>query len=224
MESFSQRDLTFATDKLPTISGLAAQLHGIIGEQYLAGMWERDLPSALLWECRNYKSLQCPRKKDPPFIAPTWSCSSSPCAVSFFDDKCLTHFDVEVKAASVCLKGLNFFGEVSGGTILLRGRLHRSEIAFKTVSLDPEEKGVNLGGDESLIRGIFDHKPDYLEAGDEVWLLVLGYKGGERSQPVALILRTVDGEPNTYERIGIYRFLDWEKILSAAPRRTVAIV
>ncbi|KAF2814816.1 uncharacterized protein BDZ99DRAFT_352758, partial [Mytilinidion resinicola] len=46
---FSGRDLTYAADKLPALSGLASSFNNILGDQYLAGLWQSDLHRSLLW-------------------------------------------------------------------------------------------------------------------------------------------------------------------------------
>ncbi|OHE99873.1 hypothetical protein CORC01_04774, partial [Colletotrichum orchidophilum] len=69
VNAYSQRKLTYGSDKLPAFSGIAQRLHPVIGGDYLAGLWTSDFRRGLLWipegnfcrhEIENYR-------------APSWS-------------------------------------------------------------------------------------------------------------------------------------------------------
>ncbi|TGO50527.1 hypothetical protein BOTNAR_0389g00050 [Botryotinia narcissicola] len=47
--SFTVRDLTYHTDKLPALAGIATQIHNLRIYDYLAGLWKQDLEYGLLW-------------------------------------------------------------------------------------------------------------------------------------------------------------------------------
>ncbi|KAF2169148.1 hypothetical protein M409DRAFT_64912 [Zasmidium cellare ATCC 36951] len=68
VQTYSHRALTYNTDKLPALSGLCERIHRLIGGEYLAGIWSRDLARGLLW----YKEMSsC--KHVQPYRAPSWS-------------------------------------------------------------------------------------------------------------------------------------------------------
>ncbi|KAF7910487.1 uncharacterized protein EAE98_012019 [Botrytis deweyae] len=46
---FTVRNLTYNTDKLPALAGIATQMHNIHKYDYLAGLWKQDLDYGLLW-------------------------------------------------------------------------------------------------------------------------------------------------------------------------------
>ncbi|KAH8770363.1 heterokaryon incompatibility protein-domain-containing protein [Hyaloscypha finlandica] len=48
-ERYSDRHLSYETDKLPAISGLAAAVALTLKEDYLAGLWKGDIIRGLLW-------------------------------------------------------------------------------------------------------------------------------------------------------------------------------
>jgi len=54
VEDYSSRKLTEATDKLPALAGLAQRENELRQSQYLAGLWQDDLPSALLWRSSHF--------------------------------------------------------------------------------------------------------------------------------------------------------------------------
>lgn len=75
IESYSRMDITQEHDRLPAIAGLItkAKHHGIC----VAGMWEQDMPSALLWHTEPPSQCEQPNAAGPrrPIHrrAPSWS-------------------------------------------------------------------------------------------------------------------------------------------------------
>ncbi|KAH8683263.1 heterokaryon incompatibility protein-domain-containing protein [Tricladium varicosporioides] len=79
VEEFTSRDLTFETDRLPAIAGLAAELQKCVSYNYLAGLWDDFLEMDLLWSTSTWnkaqmKSFIC--KRIGNHYAPTWSWAS----------------------------------------------------------------------------------------------------------------------------------------------------
>ncbi|KAF9871869.1 hypothetical protein CkaCkLH20_10501 [Colletotrichum karsti] len=70
---YSPCGLTFATDKLVALSGLALRMHQFMKCRYLAGLWEDHLSYQLLWEGHN--DVQ-PLRKPEVYVAPSWSWAS----------------------------------------------------------------------------------------------------------------------------------------------------
>lgn len=50
MAEYSNRRLTKLSDRLPALSGLAAVVHQLTGDEYCAGLWRRHLLPSLLWQ------------------------------------------------------------------------------------------------------------------------------------------------------------------------------
>ncbi|KAF2108727.1 hypothetical protein BDV96DRAFT_259211 [Lophiotrema nucula] len=46
---YSGCSLTYESDALPAISGLARRFQEVVEDEYLAGLWLKDLPNGLLW-------------------------------------------------------------------------------------------------------------------------------------------------------------------------------
>ncbi|KAI0102976.1 hypothetical protein GGR51DRAFT_258896 [Nemania sp. FL0031] len=77
---YSYKQFTYPTDKFPALSGLASYFQSLLGfdDQYLAGLWQKDLHRQLFWmvcneERQRFGDLfgsQCSSKQ---FIAPSWS-------------------------------------------------------------------------------------------------------------------------------------------------------
>jgi hypothetical protein len=69
VQHYSSAALTFGSDRLPALSGIATRQRDVTGDDYLAGMWRRELVMQLLWAVRDPQT----RKKRPKWRAPSWS-------------------------------------------------------------------------------------------------------------------------------------------------------
>ncbi|EXJ59239.1 hypothetical protein A1O7_06671 [Cladophialophora yegresii CBS 114405] len=69
---YSTRALTFPTDKLLAIAGVARVLSRAICDRFVAGLWESHLMEGLLWYIRTSTITERPTK----YRAPTWSWAS----------------------------------------------------------------------------------------------------------------------------------------------------
>lgn len=70
VEHYSKTKLTYGSDRLPALSGIAARQQRVTRDQYLAGMWKESLITQLSWEVLGKKSRR------PEWRAPTWSWAS----------------------------------------------------------------------------------------------------------------------------------------------------
>lgn len=70
--NYSRRNLTFATDRLVALSGVATSRAQKTGDRYLAGLWESSLFWDLLWHTRPGIDMPVPERS----IAPSWSWAS----------------------------------------------------------------------------------------------------------------------------------------------------
>ncbi|KIN00795.1 hypothetical protein OIDMADRAFT_124725, partial [Oidiodendron maius Zn] len=66
--TFCRGQLTYETDKLVAIGGLATLMNETLVDVYLAGLWKRHLITQLLWySCDGYTQTK------GPYVAPSWS-------------------------------------------------------------------------------------------------------------------------------------------------------
>ena len=70
IDDFARRRLTYDTDRLPAIAGVATEVQAILGYQYICGLWLGDIHWGLLWRARG----RAITPKD--FVAPSWSWAS----------------------------------------------------------------------------------------------------------------------------------------------------
>lgn len=138
--NYAQRKYTNIRDTLPGLSGIAKYVSNRVGDRYLAGLWERDLPYALMWfpYCRpntqDHISLNelVDRLCSPnPYIAPSWT-SFRPLGVrvEFGLRFARPAFLRDLLSAEACVietritpKGENIFGEIQDGVMRIRGRV-----------------------------------------------------------------------------------------------------
>ncbi|KAF4826975.1 hypothetical protein CGCTS75_v008660 [Colletotrichum tropicale] len=69
VNAYSQRKLTYGSDKLPAFSGLAQRLHPALGGEYLAGIWTANFRQGLLWTAE----MKFCQHVNEPYRAPSWS-------------------------------------------------------------------------------------------------------------------------------------------------------
>jgi Heterokaryon incompatibility protein (HET) len=122
IEEYTTCNLTYRTDKLPALSGLAASIQPLTKSKYIAGMWEDDLPRSLIWG----RSAAVVDSGAPPSKGPSWSWVSCDHPVQFFDTPYKEnkyHSCLKIIHANAQVVGRDPFGQVSSGLMRLEGRL-----------------------------------------------------------------------------------------------------
>jgi hypothetical protein len=114
--NFSALSLTYPSDKLPALSGLATRFQQKHEVNYLAGLWHNDgLAEQLAWF----------REHNQIYRAPTFSWASTNAKVSWHVSMLYFESYIEVLDAQCTLKNKNSFGEVLDGHMTVQGRLVR---------------------------------------------------------------------------------------------------
>jgi hypothetical protein len=182
---FSGAEISFMEDRLPACSAVTQQMQPILGN-YVAGLWERYLPSQLLWYhpiyCRVSRG-QKHRMRQSSY--PSWSWASLDCRVCFpyyyrgYKDRFasavsrrtwerlivgseITH--IKITSIEVNLCGEDTTGAVDGGKIDLIGHLfpiYQSAAFGYLLSTEalPDNPNVTINWD-------FDDKDAYEADGD----------------------------------------------------------
>jgi len=121
--------MTYISDKLPALSGVAKTLSTILGGTYLAGIWNNEnLLEQLAWSTSRPRSSLRPR---PGYTAPTWSWASIDDPVKFPNlwreepDSFYAGYKRHTKLiqAHVDPMGADETGAVRNGFLLLQGHL-----------------------------------------------------------------------------------------------------
>ncbi|KAH6649338.1 heterokaryon incompatibility protein-domain-containing protein, partial [Chaetomium tenue] len=124
VERYTLRGITKQFDILPAVGGLASRFQGLVGDRYVAGLWEKDLHNGLLW------TVEGPiRPGDQPFRAPSWSWASINLTSIKFDQIPQPKYGTwgkdwfEVEEVTTPLATVNEYGEVDGGVLRVTGYL-----------------------------------------------------------------------------------------------------
>jgi hypothetical protein len=161
--SYTGRSLTKGSDKLPAIAGLAATIHEIAQDTYLAGHWRTELERSLFW--RTEQEVVSPEPaRCRGYRAPSWAWPSIDGGVCWTwpdlspgvgEEAPLRILDVGVELIAA---DDNPFGPVGGGSLTVEGRtawLRWNEDAKAYTIRGFEDDQVEaLGGDEHRWEGM----------------------------------------------------------------------
>jgi hypothetical protein len=122
VQDFASRALTYGTDRLPALSGVAKEVARHTRYTYKAGLWEEEIHSDLLWRVEG--QVQAPST----YIAPSWSwaghgTSSEKAKLATMSTKFRryeSHAIAEIISIDVILAGPDPYGQVSLGQLSLR--------------------------------------------------------------------------------------------------------
>lgn len=135
--AYTGLSLTYPSDRLPALSGLAHRIYDIKGDLssqsgYLAGIWQRDLIPSLLWHLDpspDYHRGNAPGPVTSPhkYMAPSWSWASRSGLVAF------TTFQVDPDLKIInasCTYGIDICGHCTGGSLTLSGWMAPAKLRY----------------------------------------------------------------------------------------------
>lgn len=155
---YCRRKLSFASDKLPALSGVAELFYPILGGKYLAGLWTETLLLDLLW-----KRTGQPRPRPEKYRAPSWSWAAMDGEVeAYYLDPAIISFTTEsysLRMAGILEESVKLesehspFGGVKDGTLKLKAGLKSAKlemwgnVTHKIRVLDkrPDERKIMIG-------------------------------------------------------------------------------
>ncbi|KAH8898022.1 HET-domain-containing protein [Thozetella sp. PMI_491] len=201
---YSGYDISFVSDRLPALAGVARQFgvaHPELG-RYAAGMWESSLIYDLMWLCTQERRFPRPRPEGISF--PSWSWISvghhvkiiSGCPRVYPDDLEVLEFDVD--PASTDEYGAIFQGSLRVRGYVIEGVFNFIERAGKTRPAFQCRQGgpMQFYPDFPLLDG----GSDDLETGSPIFCVKTGFVWGGKF--LCLILRRYTGRTD-FERIGM---------------------
>jgi hypothetical protein len=205
VNAYSRRALSKSEDKLLAISGIAEKWAEATGDEYLAGLWRRNLPLGLLWVSDS------PGEERPSYRAPSWSWASIDNQVSLFHQKNLIDEQFVVLDHEVQIVHQQApFGAVTSGEIVVHGRLRpmlfiqssKTEQLWSRDIIPVEQKFVNVHPDTWSV----DRHPKTLPA---YCLQVCKYNAQTGEGPFGLILTSQDDI--NFERVGMFSYDEWRR-------------
>ncbi|KAI2621887.1 heterokaryon incompatibility protein-domain-containing protein [Hypomontagnella submonticulosa] len=149
VQMYSKLNLTYDTDRLVAIGGLAQEYSkSRRGQTYLAGLWSGTLAQDLLWETRDQDAFK-PRPRN--WVAPSWSWASAGSPVDFTWRRNVEHLQLKVtiEEASCKYTNGNPFSRATEGRIRITGQLEQATIEIK-VFADHSADGINWTYTSSL--------------------------------------------------------------------------
>jgi len=236
LRAYTARSLTVESDRLPALSGFAHRIAIPEMGRYCAGLWEQQLPMALLW--RGLRAL--PEKdgrieRPDKYHAPSWAWPSVQAVIegyiSYLKDSEVVAQVLEVKCQPATADP---FGELAGGYIVLNAPvltavLQQDEVRaseerhYLLVNVHDEDDRQPFLADVSLAEGYPEHVP----LGSQVLCLIIErfYNYVNANRAACLILRqdhASDSEAGNWYRIGTFNCpAHW---LSKVDRREVKIL
>jgi hypothetical protein len=242
IQHFSQTDITYDTDRLPALSGIAKIFQQCTDDEYVAGLWKSKMVYDLLWQSSGQTA-----QRPTTYVAPTWSWASTNCAVwgqvgnPEYATK-LTVLDVTTQPSTA-----NPLGGISSASLTVQGPI-RSFIGHEAL---PKHGSIAPGqfyrihfrlesdDDRVAVRLKFDRDQGDDLAGplnsNRLWLLVctpasaMGVIGIHNKpagllQPHGLVLSCVsDTQPPLYERVGVFQ-VAYHSMLATAEWTQVGFV
>lgn len=123
VDEYTTRQLTFSSDKLPAMAGIASRIQTITHDDYLAGHWRREMERSLFWAACTMHPCDHPARA-LKYRAPSWSWAS-------IDGRIYSHFPnlasgevvpppVQIIEASTQIDGKNPFGSVSDAKLIIK--------------------------------------------------------------------------------------------------------
>lgn len=203
VREYSCRNLSFRKDRLPALSGLVKRFHKSQPDEYLAGLWRRDLCRELGWSGLKQDPHYCNGEMDhasSEYVAPSWFWASIDRGAKFMEGDGF-HFEpaVDIVSAYTTLVGNDPYGQVSAGEIRMRAWVIEHLFYFRALhcalDLSREAKGPPFA------QISFDRCEDEPKADQQLILTCLLLGKGD-SMSTGLMLQPVDWCSSRYRRIG----------------------
>lgn len=220
VEAFTVRSLTFETDRLPALAGVAKVVGRLTDYSYKAGLWDEDLIRGLAWSINKPSTDGYRRARCSDYVAPSWSWASIPSRVRLVggDEVKFPLYFEAAQDTTVLETHLEYFSDdpylgVSSGLLKIRGRCR---------SLEPKDFGASSPQfgwslDDDLHSHLYRKSTD---DGVNRLFLHLGKEGGYH---IALILKETDLH-GTYKRIGRWVATCETEILKNWTIKTLTII
>jgi hypothetical protein len=230
ISGYTQCELTFETDKLVALSGIAERMQRCTGLSYVAGLWEESLLYYMFWQSKprysGYVQENC--KRPLTYRAPSWSWASVEGNITWFHPGQSMKWTAKILHVEVVLVDhQSLFGQVSGGSLCVSGCLQKARYSGNR----PSWRGHFFAGKgfEFPSRGdltiYWDTKCPDVATIDEFIFLLLGIDEPEPANYTSykgLVLEPSKVRSNCFQRVGWFsEYLQGAK-LSSFPQESKA--
>ncbi|KAL7783259.1 heterokaryon incompatibility domain-containing protein [Trichoderma ceciliae] len=206
VEEYSGLRISFTSDRLPALSGVARQYgtaHSADLGRYVAGMWENCFPSELLWYCASRKVHIRPDS----YCGPSWSWIATGNITSYATACPRTYpDDLEVLSITFELDGPDHYAAISNAVMDVRGCLAPGTL----VDVHNAQSGVTSihfkGISGNSLTFHYDYPlrepgPQQISFGSQIYCMKTGFVWG--GNHICMLLRLIDKGENKFERIGL---------------------
>lgn len=210
VEHYSRRQLTYASDKLPALSGLASHYARLTGHKYLAGLWHENLAQSLLWSLDPQLRV---RALPPSYRAPSWSWASHDGEILMSHVRSSESTSIRFLETAATPAGSNKFGAVESGYLKVSGLMLKIDFVpnynhfarFVTFARPhfPYDLEIKRGTDDRRLKVGECHldRDDVSILRPEVWYLEVF--SDELCRPTGLVLQTTNQNDDEFMRIGV---------------------
>ena len=237
---YSRRLLTYPSDKLPALSGLASHYARLTDYNYLAGLWREDLAYLLLW---SLDPQITPRQLPPYYRGPSWSWASLDGQLIMPVSRSSTRPSLHVLEAETRPSGLDPLGAVKAGHLKVSGLMLKIDFVPEYDRFDrfvsynrsrfPYDLGITDGTNGKGLKVGECHldRDDVDILRPDIWYLEVF--SDRAFMPTGLLLQTTNDKDDEFVRVGIastnafvrarYRTFADASVLNEQQRRTITI-
>lgn len=142
LERYTRCNLTYTTDRLAALAGLAKVMQHAFNDQYCAGMWKSHIVTQLSWLPSGGQLLFPSTPRPSPYRAPSWSWASLDCPIStgWFQDDFPDKIDlIDVLECEATNNSGDTTSTITGGYLRLSGWLSTMQLGT-----NEETKGYSI--------------------------------------------------------------------------------
>ncbi|KAF4974021.1 hypothetical protein FZEAL_9041 [Fusarium zealandicum] len=206
--NYSNRKLTYQSDKWNAIAGLTDTFAKQTGYKYVAGLWSEDLAIGLMWEATSSGIT-----REPGSIA-SWSWLSVKGAIKGYGHQTQTVSMIELLEVNQQWEGLPLVSPLKVARLTVRGLILQATLGKRSVTQESRHHIIAGPRSEEIFGEAFldSRLPADNELSSVLCLFVLGVP--EQTENVVLLLVPApddgeDSDGDTYRRLGLG--VTWEK-------------
>ncbi|KAF3006562.1 hypothetical protein E8E13_006384 [Curvularia kusanoi] len=216
VQTHSQLKLTYNTDRLPALSGIASHVASKTQDVYVAGLWRNDIAAGLLWYVWPYQSTA------PKYVAPSWSWAST-AATWTLEPSRRRFVHLTINHVQTKLATSNPYGEISAASLTVSGPLKQCS-AREIVKKGHRYFALKADGSNSVRFALDtghtrDLRPNTFWCLDCTTNKTLDVEMAQSTmrretffRPHGLVLACLDVAKQTYKRVGVFEVycIDYE--------------
>jgi hypothetical protein len=211
VQTYSQLELTYKTDRLPALSGIAHLVASKTRDTYIAGLWKQDIAAGLLWYV-----WPC-QPATTTYVAPSWSWASVMSAWTL-DPTRRRFVNLQIIDIHAELSTSNPYGEISAASLTVSGPLKQCSTkqlikkGHRYYVFKGEKLNVRFALDTGLKHDIKSLHFWCLDCTIDKELDIKMARSTQRREtffrPHGLLLVCLDEEQRVYKRIGVFEVFD----------------